>query len=172
MKQNFENRIRIKKTGFYYSSLNFWQSALFIIIFILEATLLLSENFVPSQTLTILKISLLLTLWWIPLVSGLANIFRNIYCIILWVIACILWIFVDFIPNFKVIPIITLGYIILMRFIFKAIYNKEPIFVVVARFDTSSFSKIENRVSSRIDFIFSMLTLIFGVVISIFIISK
>ena len=162
----------MKKTGFYFSSLNFLQWALFIIIFIIETTLLFFENLINPQTLIFLKILVLLTLWWMPLVSGLANIFRNIYCLTLWLIACILWTFVDFIPNFKFIPIIILAYLILMRFIFKIIYNKEPIFVVVARFETSSFSKIENRVSSRIDFIFSMLTFIFGVAISILIISK
>ena len=162
----------MKKTGFYLSSLNFWQSVLFVTLFILKTTLLFFDNLVNHQILTFLKILILITLWWMPLVSGLANIFRNIYCVILWLIACILWTFVDFTPNFKFIPIITFVYIILMRFIFKSIYNKEPIFVVVSKFETSSFSKIENRVSSRIDFIFSMLTFIIGVAISILIISK
>jgi hypothetical protein len=169
MKDIAKSDIRHIGKGFYFKKLNYWQIILFASIFITELILFISDKILNGRDLPTLKVILLVIIWWIPLVSGIANIFRNVYSFILWFLACFIWIFIDFIPNFSFIPIITFICIILMRFLFKIIFNREPIFVVLSRFKFSFYDKIEKRNSTIQDFVFSMLILLMGLAILILI---
>jgi hypothetical protein len=162
MKDKKSNSITFLKYGFYLKRLSFFQYFALSTLLLFHVFLLVEDFFKYNIDLTYLKVGCIVVLWWLPLISGMANMFRNLYFSLFWLIVCFLWSFVYFTPVSNIFPLITFGFIHIARIIFKFIFQKEPIFLVVSRFELHNFDKIERRKSNRTDFIFSMITFILG----------
>lgn len=163
-----KDKIKHLRFGFYTERLSILQ-----ILFL--STLMISESFLLYAKFTTISLSsfkvfdsmIFVLIGWAPLVFGFANYFRNIYFTILWVLMCVAWINLkdDFVTS--ILPLFIVAYLISARFIFKYIFNYEPIFMLVGRNIHHHYNKLENRDSNKRDFIFSMLTFIAGSILLI-----
>ncbi|POY39853.1 hypothetical protein C3L50_08460 [Flavobacterium alvei] len=119
--------------------------------------------FIDPESLTFVLI------WWLPLTIGIANLYRNIYFSLFWLLICMVWFILkeDFITS--ILPLTILIYLHLVRLFFRYIFKYEPVFLMVSKFSYTRYSKIERRESTKTDFIFTMLTFLFGAIISILI---
>jgi hypothetical protein len=156
------------KLGFFLKSLTLCEIA-FLSLIILSETIIYYFKFnnIYSEATNIIGSIVLVVLWWIPLSSPLSDRFRNVYFSLIWISICIYWIIIKEDLITSILPLFTYVFTQITRLIFKWIYKKEFIPLLVYRQAFHRYSKIENRKSTQKDFICSMLIFIIGNILSI-----
>jgi hypothetical protein len=164
-----ENQIRLTKGGFYFKPFSKLEFVLLFLLLTFEILILYFKYYTNRDLDLLSKIDALtfVLIWWLPLVSGIGNFFRNIYFSLSWFVICIIWFILKDDFTTAIIPLMIFLYVQLARFLFKFIFKYEPIFLMVGKFYIEQYSEIEKRPSKKVDFIFSMLTMIVGGIISI-----
>jgi hypothetical protein len=171
MRKTVDNNIKFLNFGFYLKRLSAFEIILVFLLLIFEFNIwYLKSNTIGKDFLMNLDSITFVSLWGIPLFFSLSNNFRNIIFSLLWFLMCLIWLILkeDFITS--ILPLTIFVYLNLARFIFKAIFKYEPIFMIPSKFGPYyGYNKIEKRESNRVDFIFSMLAFTFGAILSILI---
>lgn len=148
------------KYGFYIKTVKRWQILFLLSLMTLE---ILSGYYrINENRNSPIEGIVFVILWWIPLISGFANLFRNIYISITWLILCVMWFLIhpDFITS--MLPFIVFVFVHIARLVFKTVLKREPIFIMVDKIIYHSWDAVENRESNNRDFIFSLITMIIG----------
>lgn len=163
MQKNINQNLTKLKFGFYLKKLSLVQIILLSIIILIECFLLyIKINNIKIELAKVIETVIFVIIWWLPLGSGIANYFRNIWFSIGWLLICFL--FLNIHPDFKtsILPLLTYIYLNLARLFIKYIFKYEPIFMLVGRVAHYGYNKIENRYSKKEDFIFSLIVFIIG----------
>jgi len=170
MKKHIDQNLTKLKFGFYFKKLSLVQIILLSSIILTECFLLyLNLNKIEMESVKVIGSITLVVIWWLPLGSGIANHFRNIWFNLSWLSICILWanIHKDLITS--ILPVLIYTYLNIARLAVKCIFKYEPIYMLVGKFPHYGYNKIENRESNKEDFIFSGLVFIIGALISMLI---
>lgn len=115
-----------------------------------------------------IKITLLITLWFIPIATPFSEKLRNIYMFSIWGLICIFCIVVDK-SILSFLPMFSLVYSILCRLIYKSVFNVFPVQLWGSWFASNRYSKLEQRLSNKRDLNFSVITFLSGLIIPIII---
>lgn len=127
------------------------------------------NHFEESQILKKIETYLFFFAWFILLITPIVERLRNIYVLICWFIFCLLWFFYKFEFDFitAILPIVVLFYSQLSRFVFKQIFGYFPIHMIYNQWATVKYSKIENRKSTRIDYLYSVIYTVLALILTI-----
>jgi hypothetical protein len=143
--------------------------SVFFFLMSIISLIFLKNHFEESEVLKKIEAYLFIFAWFILLITPIVERLRNIYILISWFIFCLLWFFYKFEFDFitAILPIIVLFYSQLSRFVFKKIFGYFPIHMIYNQWATVKYSKIENRKSTRIDYLYSVIYTVLGLILTI-----
>jgi hypothetical protein len=109
--------------------------------------------------------------WFSLLTTPLVEWLRNIYVLIIWTLICLLYFFYKIEHDFlsAILPIGVLIYSQICRYIFKIIFGYYPIHLMFNQNAYHRYSEINKRKSTKIDYRYSIIYSVFGIVLSIII---
>lgn len=151
------------KFGFFLKPLSLCETILLSLIVLMEILIYyLKFNQIHIEIIKIMSSIIFITLWWVPISSPLSEKFRNIYFFLFWLVICTLCIIVleDF--TFSIFPLLIFIFLQITRYVFKWIYKKEPIPLLITKSINQRYSKIENRKSNQNDLGYSLIVFIIG----------
>jgi hypothetical protein len=160
---------KIYKFGF---ELNRPKNEVFIVLGILLTimiALFVQKNQIQSEISK--KISAILSVfsWFSILTTPLVEYLRNIYVMIIWTIICFLYLFykVDEDILTAILPTCVLIYSQISRYLFKGIFGYYPIHLTFNQYAVHRYSEINGRKSSKIDYRYSLIYTITGILLLI-----
>ncbi|WP_160318001.1 hypothetical protein [Chryseobacterium sp. ERMR1:04] len=127
----------------------------------------LKFNQIHLEIIKIMGSVIFIALWWLPISTPLSEKFRNIYFSLLWLAICTLWLTVQEDFTSSILPFLIFIFLQITRFIFKWIYKKEPIPLLIAKSLNHRYSKLENRKSDQNDVGYSLIIFAIGGSLSI-----
>ena len=169
--KNTDKKTKELKFGFYTERLSSLKMTLLFTLIIIEIILIfLKQRNIETETVKIIRTIIFMLIWWVPLGSGIANNFRNIYFNFVWLLICLFWVKIpsDFAMFF--LPILIYIWMNLTRILFKYFFKYEPIFMLMSDLPPHyEFNKLEKRKSNKTDFIFSLSVFLIGLIFLILI---
>jgi hypothetical protein len=107
--------------------------------------------------------------WFALLTTPLVEWLRNIYVLVGWLLICMLWYVYKVDQDFltAVVPFSVLIYSQISRLIFKSIMGYHPIHLLFNQFAVHRYSQFNKRKSTKIDYRYSMIYSVVGMVLSI-----
>jgi hypothetical protein len=109
--------------------------------------------------------------WFSLLTTPLVEWLRNIYVLIGWFCICIIWFYYkveqDMLATF--LPLGVLVYSQISRLIFRRIMGYHPIHLIFNQYASHRYSAINKRKSTKIDYRYSMIYSVMGLVLTILI---
>jgi hypothetical protein len=107
--------------------------------------------------------------WFGLLTTPIVEWLRNIYVFIGWIFVCSLWLLYKVDEDFlsAILPLSVLVYSQISRLIFKSLMGYHPIHLLFHQYPVHRYSKLNKRKSTIIDYKYSMLYSIVGLVVSI-----
>ncbi|MBL3550028.1 hypothetical protein [Chryseobacterium sp. KMC2] len=160
------------KYGFFLKSLSLYEIVLPSLILLVEILIYyLKLNQIHLEIEKVIGSITFMFLWWVPISTPLSEKFRNIYFSLFWLVICTLWLTIPGDFKMSILPLLVFTFIQIIRLIFKWVYKREPIPLLISKFITHRYSKIENRESDKNDIGFSILVFIIGGFLSIFVVN-
>lgn len=160
------------KYGFFLKSLSLYEIVLPSLILLVEILIYyLKLNQIHLEIEKVIGSITFMFLWWVPISTPLSEKFRNIYFSLFWLVICTLWLTIPGDFKMSILPLLVFTFIQIIRLIFKWVYKREPIPLLISKFITLRYSKIENRESDKNDIGFSILVFIIGGFLSIFVVN-
>jgi hypothetical protein len=122
-----------------------------------------------SEFTSVTNTILLMFLWYVPIATPLSDYFRNIFYYVLWLCACVCYLFIHADLVTSILPLFIAIYAQLARIVFVKIYDYEPIALFSYQSPIERKSSINNRSSNQKDFRYSLIRFFIGVILSILI---
>ena len=120
--QDFMNRY-----GFYRKKLSLIEIIVATVLIIsILICFFFEKDEIENETVGIIKIIILIFLWWVPITKPISERFRNIYILPIWIISSISLMFLFEFPT-SILPLLVLILTQGCRLIFKKITKIEPI---------------------------------------------
>ncbi len=130
------------------------------------------QQFQEKYTLKNLEALFFVFAWFTLLTTPLVEWLRNIYVLIGWFGICIIWFFYkvenDLLTAF--LPLSVLVYSQICRLIFRRIMGYHPIHLIFNQYASHRYSAINKRKSTKIDYRYSMIYSVTGLVLTILIV--
>jgi len=110
--------------------------------------------------------------WFSLLTTPIVEWLRNIYILIGWFLICIIWYFYKVDQDFltAILPFSVLIYSQISRLLFKSIMGYHPIHLLFHQYAIHRYSKFNNRKSTKVDYLYSMIYSVTGLVLTIIIV--
>lgn len=151
------------KFGFFLKPLSLYEIiSLSLIVFIEILIYYFKYIQIHLEIINIMGSIIFIALWWVPISTPLSEKFRNIYFSLFWLVTCASYLIVQEDFTSSILPVLIFIFLQITRFVFKWIYKKEPIPLLITKFINHRYSKIENRKSDRIDFGYSLIVFTIG----------
>ncbi|MFP3592011.1 hypothetical protein SB689_08620 [Chryseobacterium sp. SIMBA_038] len=151
------------KFGFFLKPLSLYEIISLSLILLIEIIIYsLKFNQIHLEIIKIMGSIIFIALWWVPISTPLSEKFRNIYFSLFWLVTCISYLIVQEDFTSSILPFLIFIFLQITRFVFKWIYKKEPIPLLITKSINHRYSKIENRKSDRIDFGYSLIVFTIG----------
>jgi hypothetical protein len=159
------------KYGFELNKPKIQVSIILIFLFIIVLGLLIQKK--GNEIWKNLDRFFLVFSWFSLLTTPLVEWLRNIYVLIIWTLICLLYLFYKIEYDFltSILPICILIYSQICRITFKTIFGYFPIHLLFNHNAQHRYSEINNRKSKKIDYRYSMIYSIVGIILSIIIIT-
>jgi hypothetical protein len=160
----------MNKFGFFLKTPNLFEF-LILSMFIFIELILLNIKYYQVDSIGGIKnieVCLFIALWFIPIATPLVERLRNLSVLIIWCVICVIWII--YTNNFVMawLPLFVLIYSQISRLIFRAIFGYNPIqLLATTNHLFQRYSKIEKRESTKLDFQYSIIYSVTGILLSI-----
>ncbi|SHL56189.1 hypothetical protein [Chryseobacterium polytrichastri] len=156
------------KFGFFLKPLSLYEIiSLSLIVFIEILIYYFKYIQIHLEIIKIMGSIVFMALWWVPISTPLSEKFRNIYFFLLWLAICTLWLTVQEDFTSSILPFLIFIFLQITRFIFKWIYKKEPIPLLITKSINHRYSKLENRKSDQNDVCYSLIIFVIAGFLSI-----
>lgn len=107
--------------------------------------------------------------WYALLTTPLADLIRNIYVLTVWIVICAFYCYYKLEQDVftALVPFGVLIYSQICRFVFKYLMGYYPIHLLFDNLPFHRYSKINNRKSTKIDFWYTCIYAIVGILLTI-----
>lgn len=160
----------INKFGFDLNKPSLIALSILIIIVAIEIGLLINQQEIQDiEIWKNLDAFVFVFAWFGLLTTPIVEWLRNIYVFIGWLLICFLWFFYKVEQDFlsAILPFSVLIYALICRLIFKTIMGYHPIHLLFNESAVHRYSKLNKRKSTKIDYRYSMLYSVVGLVLTI-----